>query len=294
MTLQTRDLTFGYRAGAPTIEGVSLTFPPAQVTAIVGPNGAGKSTLLRLIAGLRTPWRGEVLLDDRPIAEKPARERASKLAFVSQRPAIAGAFTAEEVVRLGRYALPRSEPAIESAIAALELDDLRHRPLLELSLGQQQRVAVARALAQLGLPRRRPHRDELISANVSAPCAEAGVDEHFCGGASIAPAVAALAPDGGASHLLADEPLAGMDPRHATMTMRLFREAARTGTTVIVVLHDLTTALNRTDHVVLLSPTGVECAGSADETLTPEHLGRLFNAEFSRIGHLPSGAILAH
>lgn len=119
-----------------------------EVVAIVGRNAAGKSTLLRAMGGLLVPAAGEVLLDGSPLARAAPGERARRIAFVAQRPVLAAAFTVRESVALGRFALPASPARIERAIAEVGLSDLAGRRYHELSVGQQQRAALARALAQ--------------------------------------------------------------------------------------------------------------------------------------------------
>ncbi|MEO6896874.1 MAG: ABC transporter ATP-binding protein, partial [Caldimonas sp.] len=86
-TLAVRDVDLDIRAGW---------------TAIVGPNGAGKSTLLRTLAGLQRPDRGEVRLDGRPLADWPPRERAQRIAWLTQQGDASGELTAREIVALGR------------------------------------------------------------------------------------------------------------------------------------------------------------------------------------------------
>ena len=142
------------RGGRDVLADVSLRLG-AGWTAVVGPNGAGKSTLLRVLAGLMPPSRGEVRLDDRPLAEWPARRRAQRLAWLAQQGEVTGELTAREVVALGRLphlgllAAPGAadEAAVDAAMAATECAAWQHRRLHELSGGERQRVLLARALA---------------------------------------------------------------------------------------------------------------------------------------------------
>lgn len=150
VTLTCSDVTFCYRRARPVLREVTAGFRAGVVTAIVGPNGVGKSTLLRLLAGVVEPWSGAVRLGGRPLGAIPAHDRAARIAMVAQRPTIAGPYTVEEIVRLGRYAQGRNDRVIDAALAALDLTGLRSAVALELSVGQRQRVAVARALAQIG------------------------------------------------------------------------------------------------------------------------------------------------
>ncbi len=188
--------------GARVLDRVSLDVQPGW-TAIVGPNGAGKSTLLRVLAGLRPPDGGDVRLDERPVGEWAPRERARRIAWLTQQGSTTGDLTAREIVLLGR--LPHlgvvgspgaaDEAAVDRAMQEAECAVWRDRRPQQLSGGEQQRVLLARALA------------------VEAPL------------------------------LLLDEPTTHLDPPHQAALARLFRRRAAAGTTVLSVLHDLSLAL---------------------------------------------------
>jgi ABC-type cobalamin/Fe3+-siderophores transport system ATPase subunit len=131
---------------------VTAALESGRITAIIGPNGSGKSTLLRCALAPYGEVRllgGRVLLGDRDMAGLTVRERVSRLAYLPQRPAISGPFTVRAIVSMGRYALPASDQAIDASLEVTGMSDLQHRVFGELSAGQQQRTAMARALAQL-------------------------------------------------------------------------------------------------------------------------------------------------
>lgn len=131
------------------LRDVTATIPAGRVTAIIGPNAAGKSTLLRCLIGAQSPTSGAVTLDGENIRTIPPRRLAKRIAYVAQRPLVSAAFTAREVVELGRYALAPDHKIVEHAMMEMDVLDLTDRVLPNLSAGQQQRVSVARALAQL-------------------------------------------------------------------------------------------------------------------------------------------------
>jgi iron complex transport system ATP-binding protein len=116
---------------------------------LLGPNGAGKSTLVRLLMGAAKPWAGRVSIDATPVRSLDARARARRIALVSQRPDIAAAFSVREVVALGCYAFGHHAGPIERALERMSLDAHADTPFAQLSVGQQQRVTIARAVAQL-------------------------------------------------------------------------------------------------------------------------------------------------
>ena len=149
--IRLEDVAVGHD-GTIVLEGVSGEVRRGTIVAVVGANAAGKTTLLRAIAGLARPMRGRIaarieesLVD--PAALPPAR-RATGLAFLPQRLRLPGGFEAREIVEMGRYSLPPSAARVEQAIAIMDLGAIADRPIDRLSIGQQQRVAMARVLAQ--------------------------------------------------------------------------------------------------------------------------------------------------
>lgn len=158
--LAARALEFAYPGGAPVLAGVDLALVPGELVFLVGPNGSGKSTLLKLLAGLVAPTRGTVTLCGAALATLGPRARARQLALVPQALRALPDARVADFVGGGRYAHgPRFEPLLgrarpaDAAAVARALDEadaggLAERAVGELSLGQFQRVLVARALAQ--------------------------------------------------------------------------------------------------------------------------------------------------
>jgi iron complex transport system ATP-binding protein len=137
--------------GRDVLAGVDLALRPGRIVALVGPNGAGKSTLLKVMAGERTPSKGEVFLDGRSLREWPIAALARRRAVLPQSVSVAFAFTVAEVIAIG---LPASPPrALQSALIARALDAVQLPEFAalrydELSGGERQRVQLARVLAQ--------------------------------------------------------------------------------------------------------------------------------------------------
>lgn len=130
------------------IDDISCAASRGKVTVVVGPNAVGKSTLLRACIGAVRPATGRVVLEGRAVHEWRAAALASRLAYVPQQSTVAGGFTVREVVELGRYALPPDRSHIDRAMGTMEVRELAERSFNHLSHGQQQRVTLARALAQ--------------------------------------------------------------------------------------------------------------------------------------------------
>lgn len=140
------------------LDDVSLDVVPGRLTAVVGPNGAGKSSLLSLLCGQRAPDAGVLDLDRRPLAEWPAPARARRLAVLAQEQTPGFGLTALELVLLGRTPHLRGRESLRDlhlARLALRRAGAAHlaaRDADTLSVGERQRVHLARALAQVWEP----------------------------------------------------------------------------------------------------------------------------------------------
>src|SRR5439155_18040560 len=146
----TVDLAKSY-GDMPVFRGLSLELASSRVTAVTGPSGSGKSTLLHLLAGLDLPTAGVVHVLDAPISQLDATRRAllrrEHIGFVTQGSDLVPFLSAQETVELA-LAL-RGLPAEHAAetLAAVGLEELAQQRVARLSMGERQRVAVARALA---------------------------------------------------------------------------------------------------------------------------------------------------
>jgi iron complex transport system ATP-binding protein len=134
------------------IEDVDLDVCAGEVVAIVGPNGAGKSTLLAAIAGDRRLARGVVALHGRDVRSVSIGKLATMRAVMPQRSQLSVAFTAREVVQLAGLTIDRALAL--QCLADVELESFGDRSYLTLSGGEQQRVQLARVMAQLAMSRR--------------------------------------------------------------------------------------------------------------------------------------------
>lgn len=249
-----------FSRGGFCLSDVELETRPGEVLGLVGPNGSGKTTLLRLMAGTLVPQAGRVLLDGRPIQSYSARQRARRVAVLSQEHPLAFAFTVREVVAWGR--LPhrgRWQPwrsgdahAVERALAWTELTVLADRPVQALSGGERQRVFVALALAQ------QP------------------------------------------GHLLLDEPTAHLDLKHQLAAMALIKRLADEGTGIVVALHDLNLAGRHVDRLALLHAGRVVALGDPTDVLTPARIAEVWGvcarvtAKSGKVEVVPQGLAQAH
>jgi len=138
------------------LQAVSLDVQSGQVLALIGPNGAGKSTLVRAVSGIIPVQAGRVGADEVDLLSLPAMRRARYLAVVPQAVSLPPAFTVWETVLLGRTPYlnflgqisDKDEQIARLALRRVDALDLAERRVGELSGGEQQRVLLARALAQ--------------------------------------------------------------------------------------------------------------------------------------------------
>lgn len=154
-TLEVQNLACAYD-GRSVLENLCLAARPGEVLALIGPNGVGKSTLMRAMARLLRPSRGRVLLAGRDLWRTAPRDVARQLALAPQASGTQWPVTVEQAVALGRaphrgWLLPltaQDRIATDRALEQTGLGSLRDRRVTELSGGEQQRVVLARVLAQ--------------------------------------------------------------------------------------------------------------------------------------------------
>lgn len=146
--MQLDAVRYAYDGRRHVVDNVSGTLEAGKLHALIGPNGSGKSTLLRLMLGQFRPASGRIALAGEPLESVAVNRRAGLMAYVPQRASVAFAYSVRQVVAMGRYATGPDAAAEHAAMEACDLLELAEVPVVELSVGQQQRVLVARALAQ--------------------------------------------------------------------------------------------------------------------------------------------------
>jgi ABC-type lipoprotein export system ATPase subunit len=150
--LAARDLWKSYGRGTDVLTGVNLQVAPGEAALIWGPNGCGKTTLLSILGGLDGPDRGEVRIDGTNITglreKELARVRLLKIGFVFQTHRLLEDLDVEDNLALPlRLARRPAEARVAELLEGFGLRKLAKRRPAELSVGESQRVAVARALA---------------------------------------------------------------------------------------------------------------------------------------------------
>lgn len=236
MRIEAREISVSID-GTPILADINLDVIPGKVLGLIGPNGAGKSTLLRVLAGLCRPQAGQLRYDGIDADHVPARERARRLSFLAQSATIEWPLPVSRLVALGR---------------------LPHRGLLGPLDPARDEQAVQRAMVATGV----------------ASFAERAVGT-LSGGEKMRVMLArALAVE--ATTLLADEPVTALDAAHQLQTMRILRETAEQGASVVVVLHDLTLAGRFCDSLAVLDHGRLAALGAPEEVLTPNLLRDIY------------------
>jgi len=234
--IEARELVFGYDR-AVVLRDVNLQLARGEILGVIGPNGSGKTTLQKVLSGLYSPRRGQVLLKGRPIASRTRRDIASIMACVFQEEGMDFPFTAREIVAmgrtpyLGRFGMEgdRDRKAIEEAMALTDIVPLADRLTHQLSGGERQRMMIARAVAQ---------EPEL---------------------------------------LLMDEPTSHLDLNHRMEINRLvLRMREEKGLGSLYITHDLNTASECCDRLLLLKKGRIYAEGPPFQVLTEANIEAVY------------------
>ena len=152
--LEIKDLAFRYARRAPyVLDGVDLSLERGEIGIVLGKNGAGKTTLFKTILGMQKPERGSMRFEGKDLIRCSRTERARRIAYVPQSIRF-GALSVFDTVLSGRlvhfgFQPGREDRAITQRILSeMQMEDLALRNVTELSGGERQKVAIARALAQ--------------------------------------------------------------------------------------------------------------------------------------------------
>jgi iron complex transport system ATP-binding protein len=236
-------------SGRQVLKEISLRILPGEVLVIVGPNGAGKSTLLRVLSGEMHPDDGTASINGTPIKEMSAASLARQRSLMPQHASLTFPFKVRDVVAMGcdpfrNEADPSTDThAVAWSMKATDVSALADRPYTRLSGGEQQRVQLARVLAQ-----------SWRQAGTVTP-----------------------------RYLLLDEPTASLDLAHQHATLHLAKQLAREGAGVVAVVHDLNLAALYADRVAVLSHGSLAALGTPDNVLMPDLIEEVFGLQVRRV-----------
>lgn len=219
------------------LSNISMDVPHGAFAGIIGPNGSGKTTLFRAITGTLNLLSGSIIIGEKDLRALTLRQRAQKIAIVSQIVESAE-MTVEDYVLLGRipyhskFSLFETANDIEIVQKYMQLTDTwRHRNhlLSELSGGEQQLAGIARALAQ---------QPEL---------------------------------------LLLDEPTSHLDITHQVQILNVLQQLNQEmGLTILMVIHDLNLASEYCDTLILVNEGKIHTQGTPEEVLTYQNIEAVY------------------
>lgn len=221
------------------LQQIDLQIPAGQIVAVVGTNGCGKSTLLRCLARLHRIDSGSIFVGGDALQNLSANALARRIGFLPQFPQAPAGLRVAELVAFGRHP---------------------HRGLLR-PWSQLDEAAVRDALQRTGL----------------AELATRAVDQ-LSGGqrqrAWLAMVLAQATPI-----LMLDEPASMLDPGHQLDVLQLIRELGDAGRSVIMVLHDLSSAARYADRLIALADGRIVADGAPRDVLTPALVKRLYQID---------------
>jgi len=227
---------------------LSVCVSAGEMIGLIGPNGAGKSTLIKTLGGFLKPSAGEVLLQDKPMTGWTLQKRARQIGYLPQSGQVHWPLTVERAVTLGRT--PHQSPwQIASS---------------------QDSQAVQTALCETEIQSLAHRRVDTLAGGEKALVLLARV---LAGEPAI---------------ILADEPVAGLDPNHQLQVMQLLVDRAKKGCAVLVVMHDLSLAARFCKKLLLLKKGQCLSQGTPEEVLTAENLRKGYSVE-ARLTHGPEG-----
>ncbi len=243
--LSIENLNAGYN-GKQILHDISLTVPQGSVVALIGPNGSGKTTLIRTISGILPHLSGSIHYRGSDLSKMSVQQKARLIAVVPQIRTLPPAFSVYEVVALGRTPYlnwfgitsgPDHE-IVKQSIAQTGLEELADRSIVELSGGEQQRVLLARALAQ-----------QTPILLMDEPTSHLDLQYQV----SFMDYVHRLA------HPSTEDELSGFEKR-----------------AVLVAIHDLNLLPHYVDQVALMVKGRLVALGSPEEVLQPEILSKAY------------------
>ena len=239
MRLNVEKGSFYYKKNVPIFENINFEVNAGEILAILGPNGAGKTTMLRCITGM-LKWRaGKSLLDGEDIAAMPPRKLWSKMAYVPQAKSVSSAYTALEMVLLGRssslnlFEAPKKQD-VEKAMEVLEflgISRLADKKCSEVSGGELQMILIAKALAS----------DPKV--------------------------------------LILDEPESNLDFKNQLIVLDAMSNLAARGMTCIFNTHYPAHALQRAQKALILSKGGSYVFGDTVSVVTEENIRNAFGVD---------------
>jgi len=248
--LEVQSLGLAYDGRNVVMRGLTFQVMPGEMVGLIGPNGSGKSTIIKALSRFISPYSGEILLDGKNISKIPRGDLARLLGVVPQMPLLPSAFTAFEIVLMGRnphlglfqYEGPRELAIAWRAMEMTAIQAFAERRISELSGGEIQRIVIARVLAQ-----------------------ETKV-------------------------ILLDEPTANLDISHQAAILDLILNLCRENSlTVLAVLHDLNLASQYCDRLIMINNGRIHAQGIPGEVINSQNIKEVYGADDCVYAHPVNG-----
>lgn len=222
------------------LKNIKFDVPAGKITALIGPNGSGKSTLMRAISG-EISYQGKIFINERDINSMKAWELAAIRAVLPQNSSVAFPFTVAEVIHIGLKNTKDSstDHLINDALDCVGLLSLAKREYSQLSGGEQQRVQLARVLAQVWSP--------LV--------------------------------DGSTKWIFLDEPVSSLDISYQLEVMDIMKNYANHGGGVLTIMHDLNLTAMYADNVGLLHNGKLLCFGTPSQVMNDKILSEAYSCK---------------
>ena len=247
-----QDLHLSY-GGPMIVEGLTVTIPTQEITAIIGPNGCGKSTLLKALARILIPEQGNVEVNEVDVHSQSTKITARQLGLLPQNPRSTDGITVSDLIQRGRYphqAIFRQwsredETSVNNALMLTGLTNFADRPIDELSGGQRQRVWIAMLLAQ------------------ETPI------------------------------MLLDEPTTHLDIAHQIEVLDLLKELTEQyNRTIVMVLHDINLAARYSDNLIAMRDGKIKTSGEPRNVVTAQMIHDVFSIQAQILQDPVSGSPL--
>lgn len=249
-----KNVDFSYSKKFPILKDVHFSVGDGNFAAILGGNGAGKSTLLKVLSGYLKPLKGEIFYSGKSISKVAPLKLASERAVLDQETLLSFDYTVFQTVMLGGFWRGAAESSKEEVL------------LLE------------KCLEELGLE----GFGERLYTELS------GGEKRRV---QIARAVFQLGKNLRGKNILFDEPVAGLDPAHSNMAMKLARRLANAGASVVAVLHNAALAASYADEIFMMKGGKIIHSGTPREVLTSEKIQETYDAKCA-ILHSNDGRII--
>ena len=235
------------------VEGLTVTIPTQEITAIIGPNGCGKSTLLKALARILIPEQGNVEVNEVDVHSQSTKVIARQLGLLPQNPRSPDGITVSDLIQRGRYPHQgifrqwsrEDETSVNNALMLTGLTNFADRSIDELSGGQRQRVWIAMLLAQ------------------ETPI------------------------------MLLDEPTTHLDIAHQIEVLDLLKELTEQhNRTIVMALHDINLAARYANNLIAMRDGKIKTSGESRNVVTAQMIHDVFSIQAQILQDPVSGSPL--